>query len=88
MALYGGASRLARESRIGGLVVSVSSAGIGLTSSVAAVISTSQGAIFFVKAAPVSCPAAVDLLREHIAARYLPTDVPAPRLFWAADFDR
>ncbi|MEV7013253.1 aminoglycoside phosphotransferase family protein [Streptosporangium sp. NPDC051022] len=67
-----------------GAVTGVRSAPIGLTSGVAATITT-QGAVFFVKAAPARAPVAHHLLSERAANHALPADLPAPRLLWTAD---
>ncbi|MGJ6966079.1 phosphotransferase family protein [Streptosporangium sp. G11] len=46
---------------------------------------TTEGAVFFVKAAPAAAPVAGHLLRERTANQALPAGIPAPRLLWAAD---
>jgi hypothetical protein len=68
-----------------GPVVDVRSAEVGLTSGVAAHLTTAQGAVFFVKAAPSAAPVAGHLLRERAANQVLPAGVPAPQLPWTAD---
>ncbi|GAA3416270.1 phosphotransferase family protein [Streptosporangium vulgare] len=68
-----------------GPVVGIRSAEVGLTSGLAASITTAEGAVFFVKAAPAAAPVAAHLLRERTANRALPAGIPAPRLLWAAD---
>ncbi|MFI6513596.1 phosphotransferase family protein [Streptosporangium sp. NPDC050855] len=67
-----------------GLAVDIRSAEAGLTSGIAAHITT-EGAVFFVKAAPAAAPVAGHLLRERAANRALPASVPAPRLLWTED---
>ncbi|MFF3445030.1 phosphotransferase family protein [Streptosporangium sp. NPDC002721] len=67
-----------------GPVVGIRSADIGLTSGVAAHITTAR-AVFFVKAAPAAAPVAGHLLRERTTNQVLPTEIPAPRLLWADD---
>ncbi|MEV8630767.1 phosphotransferase [Streptosporangium sp. NPDC051023] len=69
-----------------GPVTGVQSAPVGLTSGIAATITTTtEGAAFFVKAAPAAAPVAHHLLRERAFAQALPASVSAPRLLWAAD---
>ncbi|GAA3070640.1 phosphotransferase family protein [Streptosporangium carneum] len=67
-----------------GTVVGVRSAPIGLTSGLAATITT-EGAAFFVKAAPAAAPIAHHLLSERTANQALPASIPAPRLLWTDD---
>ncbi|MEV4383980.1 NUDIX domain-containing protein [Streptosporangium sp. NPDC049644] len=67
-----------------GPVVHIRSAEVGLTSGVAAHITTLQGAVFL-KAAPAAAPVAGHLLRERAANQALPVSIPAPRLLWTAD---
>jgi len=69
-----------------GPVVGIRSAEVGLTSGVAAHLTTTTG-VAFLKAAPAAAPVAAHLLRERAANRALPAGVPAPRLLWAADVD-
>ncbi|MEU4410788.1 phosphotransferase [Streptosporangium sp. NPDC023963] len=80
------AARAAVEEQTG-LAVDVRSAEVGLTSGVAAHITTAQGAVFFVKAAPAAAPVASHLLRERAANQALPATIPAPHLLWTADVD-
>lgn len=67
-----------------GPVVDIRSAEVGLTSGLAARITT-EGAAFFVKAAPAASPIAGHLLRERTANQALPSTVPAPQFLWTAD---
>lgn len=67
-----------------GTVTAARSAEVGLTSGVAASITT-EGAAFFVKAAPTAAPVAPHLLRERAINQVLPVPIPAPRLLWTAD---
>ncbi|WP_436761136.1 phosphotransferase [Streptosporangium sp. V21-05] len=67
-----------------GPVVDTWSAEVGLTSGLAAHITT-EGAAFFVKAAPAAAPVAGHLLRERTANQMLPAGIPAPRLLWTDD---
>ncbi|MER5625113.1 phosphotransferase [Streptosporangium sp. NPDC002544] len=67
-----------------GPVTGIRSAEIGLTSGVAAHVTTTAGAVF-VKAASAAAPVAGHLLRERAANQALPVSIPAPRFLWTAD---
>ncbi|MEU8038064.1 phosphotransferase [Streptosporangium sp. NPDC049078] len=78
-------ARAAVEEQIGP-VTGVRSAEVGLTSGVAAHLTTEE-AVFFAKAAPAAAPVAGHLLRERAANQALPAQIPAPRLLWTTDVD-
>lgn len=68
-----------------GSVAHIRSAEAGLTSGIAAHVTTTEGAVFFAKAAPSAAPIAPHYVRERAANQALPTGIPAPRMVWADD---
>ena len=76
-------ARAAIERQVGSVTGS-RSAEAGLTSGIAAHLTTTKG-VAFVKAAPSGAPIAPHYVRERAVNRVLTPGVPAPRLLWADD---
>lgn len=78
------ALRAAISARLGADVTAVTSAGGGFTRAFAAVVETAAGDRAFVKAAPLTDPAAEAYEREAAITAALPDRVPAARPRWTA----